>query len=74
VELYARNHGCASGRQVGAGGRRTALFRRFETAPMIESVLFKTVVYWTVVFLVRFLEKFVEYGFSGGTPAASPST
>ncbi len=30
-------------------------FRRFDTAPMIESVLFKTIVYWTVVFLVRFL-------------------
>src|SRR5258707_11727837 len=43
-------------------------FRRFDTAPMIESVLFKTIVYWTVVFLVRFLEKLVEYGFGGGAP------
>ena len=47
-------------------------FRRFDTAPMIESVLFKTIVYWTVVFLVRFLEKLVEYGFSGGTPSGIP--
>ena len=30
--------------------------RRFDTAPMIQSVLFKTIVYWAVVFLVRFLE------------------
>src|SRR5260221_998935 len=47
-------------------------FRRFDTAPMIESVLFKTIVYWTVVFLVRFLEKLVEYGFGGGTPIGIP--
>ena len=35
--------------------------RRFDTAPMIQPILFKTVVYWTVVFMVRFLEKLVEY-------------
>jgi hypothetical protein len=49
--------------------------RRFDTAPVIESVLFKTIIYWTVVFLVRFLEKLVEYEFGGGGPSAgSPST
>jgi hypothetical protein len=42
-------------------------FRRFDTGPMIRSVLFKTIVYWAVVFLVRFLEKLVEYWFGGGT-------
>jgi hypothetical protein len=47
-------------------------FRRFDTAPMIESVLFKTIVYWMVVFLVRFLEKLVEYGFGGGTLSGIP--
>jgi len=41
--------------------------RRFDTAPMIQTVLFKTIVYWSVVFLVRFLEKLVEYLFHGGT-------
>jgi hypothetical protein len=41
--------------------------RRFDSAPMIQSVLFKTLVYWAVVFLVRFLEKLVEYFFAGGT-------
>ena len=39
---------------------------------MIESVLFKTIVYWTVVFLVRFVEKLVEYGFGGGTLSDIP--
>jgi len=41
--------------------------RRFDNAPMIRPVLFKTVVYWAVVFLVRFLEKLVEYFVAGGT-------
>ena len=41
--------------------------RRFNTAPIIVPVLFKTIVYWAVVFIVRFLEKLCEYLFSGGT-------
>ena len=44
-----------------------SFLRRFDTAPMIQPVLFKTIVYWAVVFLVRFLEKLVEYLFAGGT-------
>jgi len=36
-------------------------FSRFDTAPMIQPVLFKTFVYWAVVFLVRFLEKLIEW-------------
>jgi hypothetical protein len=46
--------------------------RRFDTAPIIQPVLFKTVVYWAVVFLVRFLEKLVEYLVAGGTISAIP--
>ena len=42
-------------------------FRRFDTAPLIQPVLFKTVIYWAVVFLVRFLEKLGHYWFTGGT-------
>ena len=41
-------------------------FRRFDNAPLIEPILFQTVVYWTVVFLARFLEKLVEYFIAGG--------
>jgi|SRR5271165_3099910 len=47
-------------------------FRRFDTAPMVQPILFKTIVYWAVVFLVRFLEKLVEYLFAGGTLRAIP--
>src|SRR3984893_17298369 len=46
--------------------------RRFDTAPMIQPILFKTVVYWAVVFAVRFLEKLVEYLFAGGSLRAIP--
>jgi hypothetical protein len=46
--------------------------RRFDTAPMIQPVLFKTIVYWATVFLVRFLEKLVEYLFAGGTLSGVP--
>ena len=46
--------------------------RRFDNSRMIQSVLFKTFVYWAVVFLVRFLEKLVEYLFAGGTFGGIP--
>jgi hypothetical protein len=42
------------------------LLHRFDTAPMIRAVVFKALVHWAVVFLVRFLEKLVEYLFAGG--------
>jgi hypothetical protein len=41
--------------------------RRFDEAPLIRPVLFKTIVYWAVVFLVRFLEKLIEYFLAGGS-------
>ena len=47
--------------------------RRFDTGPMIKTVLFKTTVYWAVVFLVRFVEKLVEYLFAGGNLARVPA-
>jgi hypothetical protein len=47
-------------------------FRRFDTAPIVQPVLFKTVIYWAVVFLVRFLEKLGKYWFTGGTLSGIP--
>jgi hypothetical protein len=44
-------------------------FRRFDRAPLILPILFKTVVYFVVVFLARFLERVAEYLLSGGTMA-----
>jgi hypothetical protein len=48
------------------------ILRRLDAAPIIETVLFKTTIYWAAVFLVRFLEKLVEYLFAGGTFAGIP--
>jgi hypothetical protein len=45
--------------------------RHFDRAPLIQPILFKTVVYFSVVFVVRVLEKIVEYLFSGGTLAGN---
>ena len=46
--------------------------RRFDRAPLIQPIMFRTLVYFAVVFVVRFLEKIVEYWFGGGTLAAIP--
>jgi hypothetical protein len=48
------------------------LLRRYDKGPLIQPIMFKTVVYFAVVFAVRFLEKIIEYGFSGGTLAGIP--
>jgi hypothetical protein len=45
---------------------------RFDRAPLVQPILFKTVVYFVVVFLVRVLEKIVEYLIGGGTLGAIP--
>ena len=41
-------------------------FGRFDNAPLIQPIMFKTVLYWAVVFVARFLEKLVEYLLHGG--------
>jgi hypothetical protein len=47
--------------------------RRFDDAPLIQPILFKTAVYVAVVFLVRVLEKLIEYLIEGGTLAGIPA-
>jgi hypothetical protein len=42
------------------------LLRRFDTAPLIQPILFKTVVYTLLVFVARLLEAFVEFMLGGG--------
>jgi hypothetical protein len=46
--------------------------RRFDRAPLIQPILFKTFLYFAVVFLVRFVEKIVEFWFGGGTVTGIP--
>ena len=47
--------------------------RRFDTAPLIRPILFKTIVYWAVVFVARFLEQLVEYWIGSGTTDGIPA-
>src|SRR6516165_10341018 len=37
------------------------LVRRYDRAPLIQPILFKTAFYWVVVFLARLLERFVHF-------------
>jgi hypothetical protein len=48
------------------------LLRRFDGAPLIQPILFKTFVYVTAVLLVRLVEKIVEFWFGGGTVTGIP--
>jgi hypothetical protein len=43
--------------------------RRYDVGPMIRPILFKTVVYWSVVFAARVLEQLIEYWIHSGTPS-----
>src|SRR5271165_2377612 len=47
-------------------------FGRFDNAPLVQPIVFKTFVYWAVVFVVRFLEKLIEYLIHGGRIAGIP--
>jgi hypothetical protein len=46
--------------------------RRFDNAPIVRPVLFKTTIYFLVVCLVRFLEKLIEFLCQGGTIGRTP--
>src|SRR5260370_17259658 len=37
------------------------LLRRYDRAPLIQPILFKTAVYWLIVFVARLLERFVHF-------------
>ena len=39
--------------------------RRYDRAPLIRPILFKTVFYWAAVFIVRLLEHWIRYRLSG---------
>jgi hypothetical protein len=44
--------------------------RRFDRAPLIQPILFKTAFYWACVFVVRLLEAFVHFVLDGNPPGA----
>jgi hypothetical protein len=45
------------------------IMRRFDGAPMIQPVLFKTGIYWLCVLVVRLAERLIHYLTDGGTIA-----
>ena len=47
---------------------KMALLRRYDRAPLIQPILYKTAFYWVVVFFVRLLERFVHFAFDGNPP------
>lgn len=47
------------------------LLRRYDRAPLIQPILFKTAVYWVIVFLARLLERFVHFAMKAIRPAIS---
>jgi hypothetical protein len=44
------------------------LIRRYDRAPLLQPILFKTCVYWIVVFIARLLERFVHFSIVEGHP------
>ena len=44
------------------------LLRRYDRAPLIQPILFKTAFYWVVVFFARLLERFVHFALEGNPP------
>ncbi len=44
--------------------------RRFEGAPLIQPILFKTAIYWLVTLVVRIIDIFVHFLAEGGSPSA----
>jgi hypothetical protein len=44
------------------------LLRRYDRAPLIQPILFKTVFYWVIVFFVRLAERFVHFLLEGNAP------
>jgi hypothetical protein len=44
------------------------LLRRYDRAPLIRPILFKTAFYWVIVFFARLLERFVHFVLDGNPP------
>jgi hypothetical protein len=44
------------------------LLRRYDRAPLIQPILFKTAFYWVIVFFARLLERFVHFLVEGNSP------
>ena len=50
----------------------TPFIKLFDRAPLIQPILFKTVIYWVAVFFARLAERFVRYSVDGNPPGDFP--
>jgi len=53
--------------------KKMSLLSRYDRAPLIKPILYKTAFYWVVVFVVRVLERFVHFAAEGNFPSDFPS-
>jgi len=47
--------------------------RRYDRAPLLRPILFKTTFYWLIVFVARLLERLAHFLFEGNPPGDFPS-
>src|SRR5215469_8738919 len=52
---------------------KMSLLRRYDRAPLIQPILYKTAFYWVIVFLARLLERFVHFALEGNQPRNFPA-
>jgi PPK2 family polyphosphate:nucleotide phosphotransferase len=53
--------------------KKEPIIRLFDRAPLIRPILFKTLVYWVIVFIARLLERFVHFSvLEGHSPGDFP--
>ena len=50
-----------------------SFMRRFDGAPLIQPILFKSVVYWFCVLVARLAERLIDFIYSGGSLSGFPS-
>ena len=51
-----------------------SLLRRYDRAPLIQPILYKTILYWVIVFFARLLERFVHFAIiEQNSPADFPA-
>ena len=52
---------------------KMSLLKRYDRAPLIQPILFKTAFYWVAVFVARLLERFIHFALDGNPPRDFPT-
>jgi hypothetical protein len=62
-QLRRRHDRSTRRRKIVLVANAMALLRRYDRAPLIQPILFKTVFYWAIVFVARLLEHWIRFTF-----------